>query len=53
MKDALKVYAKPSGWPESDPQPDSTIADPNRDEPAAPEEQESTDEKALDRWFRE
>lgn len=53
MEDALKVYAKPREWIESDPQPDSTITNPKWDKPAALVEQESTDEKALDRWFRE
>lgn len=53
MEDALKVYARPREWLESDPQSDDTITSPKWDKPAAPEEQESTDEKALDRWFRE
>jgi CDGSH-type Zn-finger protein len=56
MEDALKVYAKPLEWPDTDPQSDST-AIPERDRVFAPgtgaAEQESTDEKALDRWFRE
>ena len=53
MEDALKVYARPREWLDSDPQSDNTITSPKWDKPAAPEEQESTDEKALDRWFRE
>jgi len=53
MEDALKVYARPREWLDSDPQSDNTITSPKWDQPAAPEEQESTDEKALDRWFRE
>ena len=57
MEDALKVYAKPLEWTESDPQPDSTDKNPERDQPAAFKQDakalESTDERALDRWFRE
>ncbi len=53
MEDALKVYARPREWLDSDTQSDNTITSPKWDKPAAPEEQESTDEKALDRWFRE
>lgn len=53
MEDALKVYARPREWLDSDPQSDNTITSPKWDKPAVPEEQESTDEKALDRWFRE
>ena len=53
MEDALKVYARPREWLDSDPQSDNTITNPKWDKPAVPEEQESTDEKALDRWFRE
>ena len=53
MEDALKVYARPREWLESDPQSDGTITNPKWDKPAALVEQESTDEKALDRWFRE
>ena len=53
MEDALKVYARPREWLDTDPQSDNTITSPKWDKPAAPEEQESTDEKALDRWFRE
>lgn len=53
MEDALKVYARPREWLDSDPPSDNTITSPKWDKPAAPEEQESTDEKALDRWFRE
>ena len=49
MEDALKVFARPREWLDTDPQPDA----PKWDKPAVPEEQESTDEKALDRWFRE
>ena len=53
MEDALKVYARPREWLDSDPQSDNTITSPKWDKPAVLEEQESTDEKALDRWFRE
>jgi len=57
MEDALKVYTKPLEWSESDPQRGSTDTNPERDKPATPElgveKQESTGEKALDRWFRE
>jgi CDGSH-type Zn-finger protein len=53
MEDALKVYARPREWLDSDPQSDGTITNPKWDKPAVPVEQESTDEKALDRWFRE
>ena len=53
MEDALKVFARPREWPDSDSQSDNTITNPKWDKPAVPEEQESTDEKALDRWFRE
>jgi len=57
MKDALKVYTKPVDWSESDPQPDSTVTKPEQDQTETPEQgvhkQESTGEKALDRWFRE
>ncbi len=53
MEDALKVYARPREWLDSDPQSDNTITNPKWDKPAALVEQESTDEKALDRWFRE
>ena len=53
MEDALKVYARPREWLDSDSQPDNTITSPKWDKPAVLEEQESTDEKALDRWFRE
>lgn len=53
MEDALKVYARPREWLDTDPQSDNTITSPKWDKPAVLEEQESTDEKALDRWFRE
>lgn len=56
MEDALKVYAKPLEWPDTDPQSDDS-AIPERERDFVPgtgaAEQESTDEKALDRWFRE
>lgn len=53
MEDVLKVFTEPRERLESDPQPDSTITDPKLGKPAALVKQESTDEKALDRWFRE
>ncbi len=57
MDDALKAYAKPLEWSEPNPQSESTFTNPERDQTAIPEQdlekQESTDEKALDRWFRE
>ena len=57
MDDATKAYAKPLSWSDSDHysgQPEST---PNLDSPTVPEpaggKSESTDKKALDRWFHE
>jgi len=47
MDDALKVLAKPYGWPDSDNSPETPRTHPEAEPP------ESTDEKALDRWFRE
>lgn len=51
MEDVLKVYATPLELSELDPHSDSTGTGPERDQAAAV--QESTDEKALDRWFLE
>jgi len=57
MEDALKAYTKPLEWSEPNPQTESTFSTPERDETTtsgqAVNRQESTDEKALDRWFRE
>ena len=53
MEDALKVLAKPNEWHESDPQSDVSNVPPLIHRREAPERVESTDEKALDRWFRE
>jgi len=47
MDDALKVLAKPYSWPDSDTSPEIPQTHPEAEQP------ESTDEKALDRWFRE
>jgi len=57
MEDALKVYTKPVELPGSESQSDTAATNPKQDLPAASEQgakaQESTDKKALDRWFRE
>ena len=53
MKDALKVFAKPVEWSESDAQSDHTKDPPVVHRRGTPERVESTDEKALDRWFLE
>ena len=57
MDDATKAYAKPLSWSDSDRFYDQTDASPNLDSPTVPEpgtgKSESTDEKALDRWFHE
>jgi len=53
MEDALKVFAKPREWSKPDSESDDANTSPQGEQPAAPVEQESTDEKALDRWFRE
>ena len=53
MEDALKVYARPIDLQQSDPQPDGQQLPPVVHRREAPERVESTDEKALDRWFRE
>jgi len=53
MDDARRAYAPLSNWP--DPETITTSADligASVPEPA-PQKQKSTDEKALDRWFRE
>lgn len=53
MDDATKAYAKLLSWPE----PDDYTSSPGLDglvvPDSTPEKQESTDEKALDRWFLE
>ncbi len=55
MDDALKVFAKPFNWPESDPLSYDDPPTQSGDQPPVmvDEPQETTDEKALDRWFRE
>ncbi len=57
MEDALKVYPKPVEWSDTDPQSDSVETNPKKVQPDTPgqgkNKRESTDEKALDRWFRE
>lgn len=53
MEDATEAYAKPLSWPE----PEDIISSPDLDGSTVPEtavgKQESTGEKALDRWFLE
>ena len=57
MEDTSKAYANPLSW--SDPDPNSVVPEtsPNPDGSVTPEpaakKSESTDEKALDRWFLE
>jgi CDGSH-type Zn-finger protein len=53
MEDALKVYARPIDSQQSDPHSDDQQVPPVVHRREAPERAESTDEKALDRWFRE
>ncbi len=57
MEDTLKAYADPLDWTESAPQADDSAINPQREPPAPSGQdtrvQESTSEKALDRWFRE
>jgi CDGSH-type Zn-finger protein len=57
MEDATKAYMKPLSWPNSDPLENSPESNPDLDSPTVPETEaekpESTDEKALDRWFLE
>ena len=53
MEDALKVYARPLDSQQSDSHSDGQQLPPVVQRREAPERAESTDEKALDRWFRE
>lgn len=57
MEDATKAYMKPLSWPDSDPLENNPESNPDLDRPTVPETEvekpESTDEKALDRWFLE
>ena len=57
MDDASKAYAKPLSWSDPDPYEFDSQSSPNLDIPSVPEPaprpSESTDEKALDRWFLE
>jgi len=57
MDDASKAYAKPLSWSDPDPLSVDPEISPNLDSPTVPESRgekpESTDEKALDRWFLE
>ncbi len=57
MEDATKAYMKPLSWPVSDPLENNPESNPDLDSPTVPETEaekpESTDEKALDRWFLE
>jgi CDGSH-type Zn-finger protein len=53
MKEALKVFARPEAWSELGPQSDNRESPPVVHRREAPESVESTDEKALDRWFLE
>ena len=57
MEDATKAYMKPLSWPDSDPLETKPESSPDLDRPTVPEPEaekpESTDEKALDRWFLE
>ena len=57
MDDASKAYAKPLSWSNSDPYEYDLGLSPNLDIPGTPEpaakNPESTDDRALDRWFLE
>ena len=57
MEDATKAYAKPLNWSDPDRASADPETNPNLDSPTVPEpaakKSESTDEKALDRWFLE
>lgn len=57
MEDATKAYMKPLSWPNSDPLENKPESNLDLDGPTVPETEaekpESTDEKALDRWFLE
>lgn len=54
MDDANKAYARPLDWSDPDRVPGEPESSPNLDTPVTPEvKKESTDEKAIDRWFLE
>jgi CDGSH-type Zn-finger protein len=57
MDDASKAYAKPLSWSDPDQCFSNPEPSPNLDSPTVPEptakKPESTDEKAIDRWFLE
>ena len=57
MDDASTAYAKPLSWSDQDHHAFNPKPSPNLDTPSVPEPAAkpsvSTDEKALDRWFRE
>ena len=57
MDDATKAYAKAPSWSDSDHYDYNPETSPDLDSPTAPEpvaeQPESTNEKALDRWFLE
>ena len=57
MDDATKAYAKPLSWSDPDHYLTNPESNPNLDSPTVPEpgvgKSESTDERALDRWFHE
>jgi CDGSH-type Zn-finger protein len=54
MDDIGKAFAKPLGWPEADNETGKTDTGPRPGNPVAPQPKtESTDERALDRWFLE
>ena len=57
MDDASKAYAKPLSWSDPDQYTSTPESSPNLDSPTVPEpaakKTETTDEKAIDRWFLE
>ena len=54
MDDSNKAYAKPLSWSDLDPFQSEPETSPQLDAPLTPETKtESTDDKALDRWFLE
>jgi len=56
MDDATKAYAKPLSWSDPDHYSDPPGSRPDLGSPTVPEpagKSESTDDKALDRWFHE
>gem|GEM_PF-259472 len=57
MDDTSKAYAQPLSWSDSDQYASNPLPGPNTDIPSSPgpatKTPESTDTKALDRWFHE